>query len=270
MRLTMQDGSKQAESGEVVMPTITIPAMTSTSAAEHKYLTKKRIISAIVVVSVAALVLTGILVGIWMFNQNNQMMLQYEISLLNENNDKGNQDVSTNLAENIVQYHVKTSTSEWWIVEDFNRDLKVTKVQENTGVTQCLVSALDPSTSPSPSSIVSPASSEQKAIDAVSATEMMTIAANPVSDSSFLGKTASNLCSGLPVYWTYTSCFNETTADAARSKRSALACAPCGCHYQVCVACGIIHYTYVLRGNIWYCNWSVQTCIGTSYYVYGC
>lgn len=54
---------------------------------------------------------------------------------------------------------------------------------------------------------------DQNAQDAVSSAEMMTIAQDPVKDSSFLGTTASDLCANTPVYWTYTACFNNTATS---------------------------------------------------------
>lgn len=52
---------------------------------------------------------------------------------------------------------------------------------------------------------------DQAAEDSASTAEMMTIAQNPVKDTSFLSKTAATLCANTPVYWTYKTCLNETT-----------------------------------------------------------
>lgn len=102
--------------------TITMPAtMVTSDVSERKFLTKKRIVSAVVAVLVTAIVVVGIVVGIWIFTEQTRLMLQYTASLTGSDGTKSTQDVSTNMAENVVQYHVVKDNAEWWIVEDFNK-----------------------------------------------------------------------------------------------------------------------------------------------------
>jgi hypothetical protein len=268
MRFNMTTGKEGQEE------TVTIPAtMVTASASERKFVTKKRVIAAVVAVSLTAIVVTGIVVGIWIFAEQQRLMLQYTINLTGKDGSKSTQDVSTNMDENVAQYHVVKDNTEWWIVEDFNRNIKVAKAKDQNGVIKCLVSGLDEALATKPADIVAPTVQDQKAEDAVSTAEMMTIAQNPVKDRSFLGKTAATLCANSPIYWTYKTCLNETTAvdTPERNKRAALACTPCGCGYKLCLYCGSIYYTYVRYSNGYMtCTWYYYPCPGYYTYLYRC
>lgn len=256
--------------------TVTVPAtLVTASASERKFVTKKRIIAAIVAISVTAIVVTGIVVGIWIFTEQQKLMLQYTIKLTGTDGSKSTQDVSTNVAENVAQYHVVKGNTEWWVVEDFNKNIKVAKAKDQNGVIKCLVSGLDEAQTVKPSDIkASSTVQDQKAEDSVNSAEMMTIAENPVKDTSFLGKTAATLCANTPVYWTYKTCLNETTEvdnPSTRSKRAGLACTPCGCGYKVCLYCGTVYYTYVRYSNGYMtCTWYYYPCRGYYAYLYRC
>lgn len=265
MRLNVSDGKYEGEA--VVIPTAVVSGPTDSS----KLLTKKRIISAVVAILVSAIVVTGIVVGIWIFTEQQRLMLQYTQNLVNNDGSKASQDVSTNKDENVVQYHVVKDNTEWWIVEDFNKNIKVAKVQDGSGVVKCLVSGLDEAQAQQPSDITAKSPQDQSADDAVSSAEMMTIAQDQVKDSSFLGKTASNLCANTPVYWTYKACFNTTThSPESRDKRATLLCTPCGCGYKVCLYYGSVYYYYYFDGYTWHCSWNVNYYTAYGYYVFTC
>lgn len=234
-----------------------------TSNADRKFLTKKKIISAVVTVVVAVIVVIGILVAIWMFSEQNRLTLQYKQNLIANDNSKSNQDVSTDLDENIVQYHVVKDDNEWWIIEDFNKGIKMSKEKGTNGVYKCLVSSLDESKATKPSDVKASSSPDQKAEEAVSISEMFTVAEDPVKDVSFLGKTAKKLCADTPVHWTYRTCLNATESSPRDKRAVNKVCTPCGCGYKGCLTCGTVYYSFYLSGGYWYCSWKYSYCVGT-------
>lgn len=273
MKLTMSSGDNKetmnatysSKEQMVDLPQTVVVSETD----QRKFLTKKRIISAVVAVLIAAFVVTGILVGIWIFTEQSKMILQYKQNLISNDNSKANQEVSTDVAENIVQYHVVKEDNEWWIVEDFNKGIKMSKVKGSNGVYKCLASSLDEAIATKPSDVKAPSSPDQKAEDSVSASEMFTIAEDPVKDTSFLGKTAKKLCDGTPVHWTYRTCVNSTDVST-RDKRALASCTPCGCGYRVCLSCGTVYYYYTWSRGVWRCSWNIYYCARYGYSVYRC
>ena len=58
-----------------------------------------------------------------------------------------------------------------------------------------------------------PHKQEMKAEDAMKEVTLSTVASSPISDRSFIGKTAGKLCADSSIYWTYPVCDvdNNTT-----------------------------------------------------------
>jgi hypothetical protein len=195
------------------------------------------------------------------------------------------QDVTSDPNENVVQYHISHQTQESWIVNDFGKDLQVVKIKGD-GKTNCFVSPLNRTNLLDPAKINGPESPDVN--DAVS----MTYRASdtPISDTSFLGKTAKETCKGVSIYWLYPHCIdknsgkdtNVTEVDHPKSKRRTSSDhspyyiktyftyrspydyvnydVPCftGCCRKIC-ACAIYFTSYISNG-VMHCSWVTYEC----------
>ena len=58
-------------------------------------------------------------------------MLQNTFEFKKDDGKSVNEDVSVNVKENYVQYHLKDEDSEIWIIDDFNRVSRLTKLTKS-------------------------------------------------------------------------------------------------------------------------------------------
>lgn len=282
-------------------PTVVF-AETTSAASPRK--TKKYVIIAVSAVLSAAIVLAAILVGMYFFTEAQKEIVKYSMTF--SNNVK--QDVTADPNENVVQYHMSTPQQETWIVNDFNKDIQLVKIQTDRE-TNCYISALNRSAATDPSKVAKPQSSAIKE----SSSLVYKTSGTPISDTSFLSKKARDMCKGVSVYWVYPQCLDKEhavtnatdglsrkkrassqwgsenvwrpgldTADVyAREKREAPyydlwytngnVCVG-GCCAYIC-ACQIQYYWNVYSDGSIACTWYVYDCNGnpTSYvYAYGC
>jgi hypothetical protein len=244
--------------------------------------TKKYVIIAVSGILAAAIILTAILVGMYMFTEAQKDIIQYTLKM----SENMKQDVTSDPNENVVTYHISNPAQETWIVNDFGKDLQVVKIKGDDK-TNCFVSPLNRTNLLDPAKINGPDESPD-VNDAVSLTYMASD--TPVSDTSFLGKTAKAMCKGVSVYWLYPHCIdknsakdtNVTEVDHPKSKRQtnidyspfyirsylyyyspytrAYYYVPCftGCCRRIC-ACSISYAAYYSGGRM-YCSWYYYRC----------
>jgi hypothetical protein len=190
---------------------------TETEPAAPPRKTKKYVIIAVSVVLAVGIILAAILVGMYMFTQAQKDIIQYTMHL-----GSNKQDVTSDPNENIVQYHVSTANQDAWIINDFNKDLQLTKIVKD-GQTNCYLTALNRTRELDPSQITGPDSKDPTE----AASLMYQTSDTPIVDTSFLGKTASAACKGVSVYWLYPHCNKEnqnvatngTNMDHPKKKR---------------------------------------------------
>lgn len=181
--------------------------------------TKKFVIIAVSGILAAAIILTAILVGMYIFTKAQMDIVQYTMQL----GDRSKQDVTSDPNENVVQFHVSSPGHDAWIVNDFNKDIQLVKVVSE-GRTNCYVSPLNRTNAMDPSKITGPGTTTD-ATDSVSV--VYRVSDTPVTDTSFLGKTATATCKGISIYWLYPTCAkddlnkftNGTTGDHPKQKR---------------------------------------------------
>ncbi|ESO01104.1 hypothetical protein HELRODRAFT_175134 [Helobdella robusta] len=100
--------------------------------------------------------------------------------------------VSSDPIENVVKYHVQDANQEAWIVNDFNTDIKVTKIASKIG-TNCFISPLNRSKAMEPAKITVPESSVMDKPSELVST-VFKISGEPIEDNSFLNKMAREMC----------------------------------------------------------------------------
>lgn len=274
MLVTMSDEKQSTSEPTVVFTTSQMAGDMAKSVKSR--ITKKHVLIAVISLLITGLVVTAVLVSIRMIADNNLEMLKYSIQA------KGvSQNVSVD--NNVVSYHVVKDGVEAWIVDDFDKGLQVSKVLVD-GKATCYVSALNRSMAQDASSI--PSTTPADASSAPSSSVIYQVMREPISDLSFLGKKASDMCQNIPTHHVVPDCgksvddkdigLQNSTAVDHRSKRTPAFCATCN-RYNCLCACGccsrvcawFASTTYILRysGGVWYCTYYYYT--GYLYAIYG-
>jgi hypothetical protein len=176
---------------------------------------KKHILIAISAVVIVGLVIAAILVGMYMFSEANKEIVKFSLQFKSTSDDqKTNQDVVSDPNDNVVSYHVTKPGQDVNVVNDFNKDIQVVKIETAEG-TNCYISALNRSQASDPSQITGAAS--MTGSGGVS-TQTFSISGTPVSDTSFLPKKARDMCKGVSVYWAYRHCPQQGPDDHNMTK----------------------------------------------------
>lgn len=231
-------------------------------------LTRKHVLIAIVSLIVTALVVVGVVLSVHIYTDSSVEVLKYQLKMKDKDNHDVEQDVSTDA--NAVQYHVVKEGVEAWILQDFDKDIELSKVITDNGVS-CYLAALNRSNAEEPSTI--PSTAPTPGDDTPSTQLIYTVSETPVKDISFLGKRANKLCSNIPTYWMVPSCGDavetlpsNTTEDEAddddgRSKRATVCgsyrrypCV-CGCCWRVCGVFASSRYTWYYSRGRYYCTY---------------
>jgi hypothetical protein len=178
--------------------------------------TKKIVIIAVSAILSVAIILAAILVGMYMFTQAQKDIIKYTMQVDKDTKE----EMTTDQNENVNQYHVQNANYEMWVVDDFNRDIEVMKIQTKSG-TNCYVVPLNRTNAADPSKIKTPSTFEVKTN--VTDTLYYDVSSTPISDASFLGKTAREMCKGISVYWMYPECGHESNA-VQRHRRALYRC----------------------------------------------
>jgi uncharacterized protein YxeA len=267
MRGKMADDKKTIGDDQ---PTFVIAAPQMADAPKKSRLTRKHVLIAVVSLVITALVVIGVLVAIRIYTDSNleTLKLQYSMTMKDKNNNDVTQNVSADA--NIVQYHVVKDGTEAWIIHDFDKELEISKVKTDNGIS-CFVSALNRSNAQEPKSI--PTTAPQPGDNTPTKQLVYKVSETPIADIKFLGQRASSMCNNIPTYWMVPSCDNgasqmpmNTTAPADRSKRATV-CATCGGYSCVCGCCWAICGRFASSTYTWtYIN-GVYTCTYRMYYL---
>lgn len=254
MLFNMSDDKKTT-----VEPTVIIASQPTSdeNGAKKSRLTKKHVAVAVVALLVTGLVVTGALVGMKIYTDSNLEVIKYTLQA-----NGMTQNVSVD--NNVVSYHVKKDDMEAWVVQDFDKNIQVTKRLAD-GRANCFVTALNRSLAPDASSIpdTTPDTSGSS-----TTTVAYAILPDQITDLSFLGKKASALCQNIPTYHAVPDCgkpdandvkIDNTTSLDHRSKRTPSFCpAPAPCNYPycqcICGCCSIWCADYSQGGTV--CTWS--------------
>jgi len=156
---------------------------------------KKYIIIAVSAVLTIGLIIAAILVGMHIFAEQQKAIVQFSLQFKStSDNELAKQDVVSDPNDNVVQYHVTKPGQDVYIVNDFNKDLQIVKIQ-TADQTNCYVSPLNRSAAMDPNSISGPSPA-----DGSTRFQPFLVSNTPVSDRSFLTKKAAVLCKDISLY----------------------------------------------------------------------
>lgn len=221
MTLTMMNGGEKVEITE--SPTYVVTPK-YTEEKSRGGVQRKHVLMLIGATVLAGLIITGILVGMHIFAEAQKDIVKFSLDFKSSSNGENmKQEVESDPNDNVVMYHVMKNGQDVHVVNDFNRDMQVVKV-ETSSSTNCYVSALNRTAALDPSHINGEDS--MTGSDKLAA-QTYTVSGSPVADRSFLPKKAQDMCAGVSVYWAYRSCASSpvdpshmnTTSPSARNRR---------------------------------------------------
>jgi len=250
MTITM---AHQGEKIGVETPTyIASPRFTGSSDTNvKKGIQKKHVLIVIGMIILAGLIIAGILVGMYIFAEAQKEIVKFSLNFKSTADGQDvKQDVESDPNDNSVTYHISKDGKDVQIVDDFNRDIQVVRMETTYGI-NCYISALNRSDAMDPSQITGP----EKSSDSANAGSIMfTMSTSPISDRSFLPKKALEMCKSVSVYWAYRSCISQYQDNSVSNDRQRRAASQCkiGCGLKVC-SCHVDGYQYVLKGKT-YCH----------------
>jgi hypothetical protein len=225
MTLTMMNGGVKVESVVAETPSYVVtPRFVEETKPPGGSIQRKHVYMMVGAVILAGLIITGILVGMHIFAEAQKEIVKFSLDFKSSSDGgKMKQEVESDPNDNVVMYHVMKNGQDVYVVNDFNRDMQVVKVENSVG-TNCYVSALNRTAALDPSHING---AESLTGSDGLATQTYLVSTSPVTDRSFLPKKALDMCSGVSVYWAYRSCASNpvdqshlnTTSPTARNRR---------------------------------------------------
>jgi len=218
----------------------------SSTPPSNKGINKKHVLIVGGLILLAGLVIGGILVGMYIFAEAQKEIVKFSMNLkTNSDGQNVKQDIEADPNDNVVRYHITEDGKDVDIVNDFNRDIQVVKMERGSGM-NCYVSALNRSASLNPSHISGADldANDNKTADST----VFTVSNSPISDRSFLPKKAQDMCKGVSVYWAYRSCnYDSDDKPAAHDRQRRAWMCKIGCGLTVC-SCRVQLYYYYYNG----------------------
>lgn len=218
MKVMMSEGKTESTTIE---PTYIITA--SNESPKKSGVQKKYIIGAVTAVLVVGLVIAAILIGMHIFAEAQKEIVRFSFEFKGSKDNDIKQDVEADPNDNVVMYHLTQEGQDAYIVNDFNRGMQFIKLTVND-MTSCFVTPLNVSEAMNPSQII-----DSKSMTGTQRKSSLPyqITSEPVADRSFLPKKASDMCSGVSLYWVHKKCLepqneitNGTQSGSGLSKRS--------------------------------------------------
>jgi len=252
------------EGGEkvtVVETTTYVVTSASSEPFKKKGIHKKHALIVVGLVVLAGLIITGILVGMYIFAEAQKEIVKFSMEFKSSSDNKNiKQEVESDPNDNVVMFHVTKDGQNTYIVNDYNRDMQVIKVITDSG-TNCYVSALNRSAAADPSQISAADANVKSTGNSESVPSIYTVSRSPVSDRSFLPKKAQDMCNGVSVYWAFRSCNDQqedsastnSTSPAGRQRRATVCIT--GCNLRVCSSCWV-RLDYYYSGGTMYCTFT--------------
>jgi len=270
--MVLEGNEKQAY---VVTAGVTPNEMTTGS--RLRSVQKKHVIIAVAVLVGIGLVVGAIIGGIYIFAEEQKALVQFTLQFKSaSDNQLTNQSVVSDPNDNVVEYHVTKPGQDVYVINDFNKDLQIVRIQTSTE-TNCYVAPLNRTSAMDPSTIAGPSNENGAASD-----QTFTLSSTPVTDRSFLTKKAADRCQGVSLYWAYRGCGAQninagqnTTAGGDRGKRSIYLMSPVYGMYGLGGCCKAywackVQMVETIVGSTHYCNTylTTGTCCGPIAYPY--
>jgi hypothetical protein len=230
--MTLKMNQEGEKASVVEAPTyIVTPSVSAmpTGSSDRNGIKKKHVMIGGGVIILAGLIVGGILGGMYIFAEAQKEIVKFTLNFKSGSDGENvKQDVVSDPNDNVVQYHISKDGKDVHIVNDFNRELQVVKMETDSG-TNCYVSALNRSAAMDPSQITGPdaKTKDNSSEDAV----MFSMSTSPISDRSFLPKKALDMCKNTGVYWAYRSCKPDQSVGKDRQRRTVCITS---CGWRVC------------------------------------
>jgi len=179
-------------------------------------LTKKHLLIAGVTLLAVILVVTCVLVAVRLVTNTQKEIFMFKTSAKNTDQTNETRSVSIGENDNSVIYHIQQANANITYVDDFNRNVRVTKIQSINGVV-CYASILNRSVAVQPRDIptAAPSLSPNSSSEAVQYKPLP----DPIVDITFLGYRVQNMCNNIPTYWEQLACVGDVSA-VSRQKRA--------------------------------------------------
>jgi len=247
MTLKMIDGGEKVAVVESPTYVVTPSSNEAFSQSTNKRVQKKHVLITVGLVVLAGLIIAGILIGMHIFAEAQKEIVKFSLNFKSSTDGKDvKQEVESDPNDNVVMYHVTKNGKEVYVVNDFNRDMQVVKMEMDYG-TNCFISALNRSAAVDPSNI----NGLQTRSNDKSSLEIFSVSSSPIADRSFLPKKALDMCSGVSVYWAYRGCNNQKTETSYVNTTS-----PNDRDRRALYVAGTYHGLPCLNG----CCWTVCSC----------
>lgn len=224
MTLKMSTDAEKQPDNPTINVVVAAPSPTPDSANEvkgKKGMTKRIVIIGVIAVLLAALVVTGSLVGYKISTDQTNNVIKHAFDFKTAEHTDVKENVEAHLTENTTVYQTKAGDSVITIVRDFNKEMQVTKVQRSGDETVCYISPLNVTDSALPQQLINFVKP-----DTVGelATSYFRVFPTAVADKSFLNSISQSHCASTPLYWiTESLCdgngSNATTSGPKRKKR---------------------------------------------------
>lgn len=217
---------------------VTPSATEMSSGSASKGIQKKHVLIVIGMIITAGMILAGILVGMYIFAEAQKEIIKFSLDFKSSTDGKNvKQEVESDPNDNVVMYHVTKDGQNVQIVNDFNRDIQVVKMESDSGV-NCYVSPLNRSAALNPSQITGPDYGMKANDNSSAGATVFTVSSSPITDRSFLPKKAQDMCKSVSVYWAYRSCGNQNGDESDKHDRQRRAVCITSCCLRVC-SCSI-------------------------------
>jgi hypothetical protein len=174
--------------------------------------TKKRLIAAVSCIVVTVIIVVAVLIGVKFFLDSTNDIVKRTLEFKTNEGQKLNQNMTSYASENVVEYHRLDNDYEVWVIEDYNRDIKVMKTRTRNGQL-CFVTPLNESENSAEAlrNVTSPTG------PVPTVNSHYTMSQRPIKDKSVLGPNGAELCSSDDVYWITPQCDDNNNSRLRRS-----------------------------------------------------
>lgn len=187
---------------------------------------KKTVVIAGTGVLTVALVLTAVLIGMRLLAESHKNILMFSQQM--DHNIRGGFSTPDD-DSNVEQYSMRDNKYDTLIIQDSKRDVQVIKLGDEDSV-KCYVIPLTRNTAGETSRFPSKVLDQQ---NFANITEIVYSASvSEIRDTSFLGKTARNVCAGYSTFWATPNCAGASGPDNKMCCGIMCSCCPRRCRFR--------------------------------------
>lgn len=221
MKLDTMSSDKKADDTPPVQFVDLATTSTDTAAKKLSRLTKKHVLIAVVTLLAIGLVMTCVLVAVRMITDSNKEIVKYQVTYQDSDKSNVTETAAIGDGDNTVIYHFKKSDALITIINDFNRNIQVSKVVTSGGA-MCYVAPLNRSMVYEPNTVDTVDTYPGTNATFSETAEHTKVSPDPISDISFLGNRVVDTCNNIPTHWEQPSC--DTDGSPVSRQRGIKVC----------------------------------------------